>query len=96
MLRQLIRSEIDGQRVQERLISAMLLGTNLAVPKGKDVGGAFQHVPLCHAASQTGCVIAYASFRANVPPPAKAKPATTTGSSVTGLLSASRNMSSRC
>src|ERR1700693_1645224 len=51
------------------MVSAILLGTTLAVPRGKDVGGAFQHVPLCHTASQTGCVITYASFRSTVPPP---------------------------
>jgi hypothetical protein len=28
-----------------------------------------QHIPLCHSASQTGCVITYASFRATAPPP---------------------------
>ena len=38
--------------------------------KGKDVGGSFQHVPLCHSASQTGCVITFASFRSTIPPPA--------------------------
>ena len=54
-----------------RLISfAILLGTVVSVPKGKDVGGTFQHVPLCHAATQTGCVITFASFRSTVPPPA--------------------------
>ena len=53
----LIAREIDGKPVQSRLISAILLGTNIAVPKGKDVGGAFQKIPLCHAADQTGCVI---------------------------------------
>src|SRR5262249_27238980 len=42
----------------------------LAVPKGKDVGGSFQHVPLCRSASQIGCVITFASFRSTVPPPA--------------------------
>lgn len=51
----------------------MLLGTNVAVPKGKDVGGAFQSMPLCRAANQTGCVIAYVTFRANVPPPANSR-----------------------
>jgi hypothetical protein len=40
------------------------------VPKGKDVGGSFQHVPLCRSASQIGCVITFASFRSTVPPPA--------------------------
>jgi hypothetical protein len=39
------------------------------VPKGKDVGGAFQNIPLCRSAKQVGCVIAYASFRSTVPPP---------------------------
>jgi hypothetical protein len=73
VLTQLIRNEIDGKPVADRLISALLLGTSLPVPKGKDVGGAFQHVPLCHSASQTGCVVAYASFRANVPPPANSR-----------------------
>jgi hypothetical protein len=73
VLTQLIRSEIDGKPVQSRIISALLLGTNLPVPKGKDVGGAFQHMPLCHSAIQTGCVITYASFRSNVPPPANGR-----------------------
>ena len=79
VLTQLIKNEIDGKPVQERLISAMLLGTSLPVPKGKDVGGAFQHIPLCHSASQTGCVIAYATFRANVPPPANSRFGRVTG-----------------
>lgn len=70
VLTALIRNEIDGKPVQARLISAMLLGTSLPVPKGKDVGGAFQHIPLCHAADQIGCVITYATFRATDPPPA--------------------------
>jgi hypothetical protein len=73
VLTQLIRSEIDGKPVQSRLISALLLGTNLPVPKGKDVGGAFQHVPLCHTATQTGCVITYVSFRSTIPPPANSR-----------------------
>jgi hypothetical protein len=66
----LIAREIDGKPVQSRLISAILLGTNIAVPKGKDVGGAFQNIPLCRAANQTGCLITYASFRSTLPPPA--------------------------
>jgi len=69
VLTQLIRSEIDGKPVQSRLISALLLGTSLPVPKGKDVGGAFQKMPLCHSATDTGCVISYASFRSTIPPP---------------------------
>ncbi len=70
VLTQLIRNEIDGKPVQDRLVSALLAGTNVPVPRGQDAGGAFQRVPLCRSASQTGCVVTYASFRADVPPPA--------------------------
>jgi Protein of unknown function (DUF3089) len=73
VLTELIKREIDGKPSQSHIVSALLLGTSLPVPKDKDVGGAFQHVPLCHSASQTGCVITYASFRANVPPPANSR-----------------------
>lgn len=69
VLTQLIRNEIDGKPVQSKIVSALLLGTSLAVPTGKVVGGAFQHIPVCRSASQTGCVIAYASFRSTIPPP---------------------------
>jgi hypothetical protein len=73
VLTQLIKNEIDGKPVEAHMVSAMLLGTNLPVPKGKDVGGTFLHTPLCHAASQTGCVIAYVTFRASAPPPANTR-----------------------
>jgi hypothetical protein len=69
VLTQLIAKEIDGKPVQAKLVSALLLGTSLPVPNGKDVGGAFQSIPLCHSAKQTGCVITYASFRSTAPPP---------------------------
>jgi len=72
VLTELIKREIDGKPVQEKIISALLLGTNLPVEKGKDVG-AFQHIPLCKSASQTGCAVAYASFRDDVPPPANSR-----------------------
>ncbi len=70
VLTALIAGEIDGAPVRRQLVSAILLGTSLAVPKGKDVGGAFKQVPLCRADGQIGCVVTYASFRATVPPPA--------------------------
>jgi hypothetical protein len=69
VLTQLLRSEIDGKPVQSRIVSALLLGTNVAVPRGKDVGGAFKNLPLCRAADQIGCVITYVSFRSTIPPP---------------------------
>ena len=70
VLMDLIRQEIDGKPIQSRLVSAILMGATLPVARGKDVGGAFQHIPLCKSASQTGCVITFASFRSTLPPPA--------------------------
>ena len=55
--------------MQSQLVSALLMGTNLAVPKGKTVGGAFQHIPVCRSTSETGCAIAYVTFRSTIPPP---------------------------
>jgi hypothetical protein len=46
------------------------MGATVPVAKSKDVGGAFKSIPLCRTASQTGCVITFASFRSTVPPPA--------------------------
>lgn len=70
LLSELVAREIEGQPVQRQVVSALLLGTNIAVPKGRDVGGAFKSMPLCRSATQTGCVIAYTAFRADAPPPA--------------------------
>jgi hypothetical protein len=70
VLTQLIRNEIDGKPAQAQLVSAILMGTALAVPDGKDVGGAFANIPLCASPAQTGCAIAYSSFReTSLPPP---------------------------
>lgn len=73
MLAQLLREEIDGKPNQDRMISAMLLGTNIAVPAGKDVGGDLKSIRLCRAADQTGCLITYVTFRADSPPPANSR-----------------------
>ena len=70
IMTRLIAEEIDGKPAQSRLVSAILLGTNIPVPKGQDVGGAFKKIPLCRKPDQTGCLISYASFRSTLPPPA--------------------------
>jgi hypothetical protein len=70
ILENLIKNEIDSKPIQSRIVSALILGATLATPKGKDVGGLFKSMPLCHAANQTGCVINYSAFRATVPPSA--------------------------
>jgi hypothetical protein len=73
VLTELIRQEIDGKPIQSRIVSAILPGATIPVARGKDVGGAFQHIPLCRAASQTGCLIAYSAFRSTSPPPSNSR-----------------------
>ncbi len=68
MLTELIRNEIDGGPLQDRLVSAILAGYAVVVPKGEVVGGSFREVPLCESAGQTGCVISFASYRETQPP----------------------------
>jgi pimeloyl-ACP methyl ester carboxylesterase len=72
VLTQLIAQEIDGKPAQKQLISALLIGTNLPVEKGKDTG-TFKSIPLCRSADQTGCAVSYVTFRDNVPPPPESR-----------------------
>jgi Protein of unknown function (DUF3089) len=59
----LLRREVDpSPSLRRRLVSALLLGGNVTVRRGGRVGGDFQHISACHAAAQTGCVVAYSSF----------------------------------
>jgi hypothetical protein len=70
VLAELVSREIEGKPVQSRIVSVILAGYRLQVPAGKDVGADFKLIPLCRSADQVGCVITFASFRANRPPPA--------------------------
>ena len=71
LLRQLVTNEVDSKpKVRKRLISALLLGGNVLVKKGKDVGGDFKHVRACRSRSQIGCVIAFSTYGET--PPANA------------------------
>jgi hypothetical protein len=66
----LLASEVDtNPSLRARMVSAIILGGNVEVPPGKEVGGSFAHIPACTSTGQTGCVIAYSSF-ANRPPKA--------------------------
>jgi hypothetical protein len=68
MLTELIRRQIDRvPRVRERLVSAMLLGGNVTVRKGRPAGGSFRNVPVCEARGQTGCVIAFSAYNETPP-----------------------------
>jgi hypothetical protein len=72
VLRALIHNVIDSKkRVRNQLISAILLGGNVVVPEGGTIGGDFKHIPACRKAKQFGCVIAFSTFNAPVPPDAR-------------------------
>jgi Protein of unknown function (DUF3089) len=63
MLIRLLRSQVDpSARLRKKLVSAIILGGNVQVAKGRDVGGSFLHIPTCASVSATGCVIAYSTF----------------------------------
>ncbi|HVQ06809.1 MAG TPA: DUF3089 domain-containing protein [Allosphingosinicella sp.] len=66
---ELLKSEIEGQPVASRLVSALIIGFNVEVPQGRVTGGTFRTLPLCTRAGQLGCIITYVSFRAEAPPP---------------------------
>jgi Protein of unknown function (DUF3089) len=67
-LRELIHQLVDpDKKLRKRLVSAILLGGNVVVPEGGNVGGDFQHIPGCQSATDTGCVIAFSTFDGPVP-----------------------------
>jgi hypothetical protein len=69
VLRRLVAQEIDpSATARRRLIAGVLLGGNVLVRKGQDVGGDFRHVRACRSATQLSCIIAFSTF--NETPPA--------------------------
>jgi len=63
MLRGLITKDVDGKAsVRRRLVSAIILGGDVLVKRGRGIGGDFKHIPACRSATQLGCVIAFSTF----------------------------------
>ncbi|HYV60832.1 MAG TPA: DUF3089 domain-containing protein [Acidimicrobiia bacterium] len=68
MLIQLLKSEVDpNPKLRRQTVSALLLGGNVTVPEGQNVGGDFQNIPACRSAKETHCVVAYSMY-AQQPP----------------------------
>jgi Protein of unknown function (DUF3089) len=68
VLEQMIRRLIDPNRaLRARMLSAILLGGDVLVKNGSDVGGTFRHVPACHGSTPTSCVVAFSTFDQTVP-----------------------------
>jgi Protein of unknown function (DUF3089) len=67
-LRELIANEIDDDpELRRRTLSALLLGGDVTVEEGRDVGGDFEHVRACRKRTQLHCVIAFSTFNDPVP-----------------------------
>lgn len=68
LLRSLIATDIDSTpALRRRMLSAILLGGDVLVKRGSDVGGDFQHVRACRSTTQLGCVVAFSTFDQPVP-----------------------------
>jgi Protein of unknown function (DUF3089) len=71
MLEQLIKEIVEpNPTLRKQLVGAIVLGGQVIVPEGKNVGGTFKTIPGCSVVGQTGCVVAYSSFLEE--PPANA------------------------
>lgn len=70
VLKALLQNDIEGKPVASQVIAAYLGGHNVLVPAGKDVGGDLKVMPVCRAATQTGCVVPWVSFRDTMAVPA--------------------------
>jgi hypothetical protein len=67
-LEQLLRQQVDNNpSIRKLLVSAIILGGNVTVKTGQDVGGTFQHIPACRSTKQLGCVVAFSTFDTPVP-----------------------------
>jgi hypothetical protein len=68
-LQHLMQDEFDKDAVmRSKLVSALLIGGQVEVAEGKDVGGSFTSIPLCRSNGQVGCVVAFNSLGVNPPP----------------------------
>lgn len=85
----LLQQQMDSSpSLRRRLVSALLLGGNVTVARGRDVGGDFRHIPACASMQQTGCVVAYSSFAGK--PPTNSQFGRSTSSAGIGLLASRR------
>lgn len=73
ILRDLIAAEIDGTPLRQQLVSAILAGATVSVPWGREDGGHFENIAECETATDTGCLVAFASYRLTSPPPVNAR-----------------------
>jgi hypothetical protein len=69
---ELLKREFDGRPLADRLVSAIVTGYNVEVPQGRTTGGTFRQLPICTRVGETGCIVAYVSYRQGKEPRADA------------------------
>ncbi len=57
----------DNPGLRNRTVLAIILGGNVEVKTGSEVGGSFSHIPVCDSNGEAGCVIAYSTFPGTPP-----------------------------
>ena len=63
MVEALLKREMDDDPTMRKLlVSAIVVGGNVAVPTGKLVGADFTNIPGCASEGQTGCIVGYSTF----------------------------------
>lgn len=63
VLKRLMKEEIEpNATLRGQMVSALITGSSVAVPKGKTVGGDFTSIPICTKAKQINCIITFATF----------------------------------
>lgn len=67
--RLLVRRIADDPALRGRLVAALIIGGDVLVVLERRNGGNTGGVPLCGAASETGCIVAYRTYAAHAPPP---------------------------
>jgi hypothetical protein len=72
-LAQLIATRITETPEEAKIVGAHIIGANILMPEGADRDGGFGSMPLCSAERLHGCVVAYVTFAADLPPKANAR-----------------------
>jgi hypothetical protein len=68
MLILLLSHLVDGDAaLRGRMVMAVILGGNVQVRTGSDIGGSFKHIPVCTSPGEDHCVVAYSSFPSTPP-----------------------------
>jgi len=71
-LRRLL-NEMNDPVERSLIISAMPIGSTIVRSNSDQAAGDFPWMPICTSADESGCLVAYSSFRDTVPPPANSR-----------------------